>query len=154
MVSQTFADNTFGVLLALSHSERESGRERVGTRKAGYVIALTPTGVYSSAIDTTVNPTGTYWVAWMQEMDRFETERESQNEQLVLQYAPNDNITATLDYTLSRFEEISNTNKMAFWFDNPTGTTDANGTLVDIKNANDELNFWAWELYEKKKMIH
>ncbi|GAA69289.1 MULTISPECIES: TonB-dependent receptor [unclassified Pseudoalteromonas] len=151
MVSQTFADDTFGVLLALSHSERESGRERVGTSQGWVRNRANAAGVDSSAIDTTANPTGTYWVPWTPEMERFETKRERQNAQLVLQYAPSDNLTATLDYTLSRFEEISNTNKMAFWFDNPTGTADENGTLVDIKNANDELNFWAWELYEEKE---
>ncbi|WP_212746877.1 hypothetical protein [Pseudoalteromonas sp. S327] len=40
---------------------------------------------------------------------------------------------------------------MSFWFDNPGGTADQNGTLVDITNAKDELNFWAWVLYEKKE---
>ncbi|WP_096739516.1 TonB-dependent receptor [Pseudoalteromonas atlantica] len=151
MISQTFADDMFGVLLSVSHSERESGRERVGTSQGWVKNRADPDGVDSSAIDTSVNPTGTYWVPWTPEMERFETERTRDNAQLVLQFAPTDNITATFDYTLSRFEEISETNKMSFWFDNPGGTADQNGTLLDITNANDELNFWAWELYEKKE---
>ncbi|QHJ10005.1 hypothetical protein FX988_00214 [Paraglaciecola mesophila] len=151
MISQTFADGKFGILLSASHAERDSGRDRVGTSNGWVRNRADPDGVDASAINTNNNPTGAYWVPWTPEIERFDTERERQNAQLVLQFAPNDRIEATLDYTMSRFEETSFTNKQAFWFDNPTGTTDENGTLVNISNVNDELNFWAWELYEKKE---
>jgi iron complex outermembrane receptor protein len=150
MVSNVFMDGKFGVLLSLSHSKRDSGRDRVGT--AGWVENRgNRAQIDTSAINTANNPTQTFWTPWTAEVEHYETTRERQNAQLVLQFAPTDNIEATLDYTLSRFEESSTTNRSAYWFDSPFGTTDENGTLVDIFDPDDELNFWAWEYYEKKE---
>lgn len=150
MVSNVFMDGKFGVLFSASHSERDSGRDRVGTdgwvRNRGNRAQID-----TSAIDTSKNPTQAFWNPWTAVVERFDTERERQNAQLVLQFAPTDDLVITADYTLSRFEEASTTNRSAYWFDDPFGTADQNGTVIDPFDPDDELNFWAWEYYEKKE---
>ncbi|MFC3120316.1 TonB-dependent receptor [Agaribacter flavus] len=153
MVSNVFMDGKFGVLLSLSHSERDSGRDRVGTD--GWVRnrggAVTGAQIDTTAIDTSNNPSQSYWLPWTAVTERFDTERDRLNGQLVLQAAPTDDLVITADYTLTRFEETSTTNRSAYWFDNPFGTTDENGTVVNIFDPDDELNFWAWEYFERKE---
>jgi TonB-dependent receptor len=150
MISDTFLDGRLGVLLSASHAERDSGRDRVGTdgwvRNRGNVAQTD-----RSQIDTTRNPTQAFWNPWTAVVEQFDSERERQNAQLVIQAAPTDDVVITADYTLSRFEESSTTNRSAYWFDDPFSTTDTNGTAIDIFDPDDELNFWAWEYYEKKE---
>lgn len=150
MVSDIFMDGRLGLLFSASHSERDSGRDRIGTD--GWVRNRgNPAQIDTSAIDTTKNPTQSFWNPWTAVVERFDTERERQNAQLVMQFAATDDIVISADYTLSRFEESSTTNRSAFWFDDPFGTTDENGTVIDPFDPDDELNFWAWEYYEKKE---
>ncbi len=150
MISQTFNDGNIGLLLSVSHSKRESGRDRVGTD--GWVRnRVSPDNVDLGQIDTSVNPTQAFWVPWTATVETFDTERERQNAQVVLQFQASENVVATLDYTLSRFEEVSTTNRMAFWFDNPTGQANENGTLFNPRDPDDELNFWAWEYFDEKE---
>ncbi len=147
MISQTFADGKFGVLLSASHSERQSRKDRVGTQ--GWIRNRGT--VDTSAIDTSRNPTLQTFAPWTVDVDNWDYERERQNGQLVLQFAPTDRLSATLDYTVSRFEEIVAMNRQSYWFDNPVGDADENGTLWNPRNPNDELNFWAWEFFEEKE---
>ncbi|WP_087506074.1 TonB-dependent receptor [Neiella marina] len=150
MISNTFLDGKLGVLLSASYSERHSHRDRAGTE--GWVRNRgNRDKIDTSAIDTSKNPEQAFWTAWTATSEHYDTERERTNAQLVLQYSPIDSLTATADYTISRFEETSLTNRSSFWFDDPSGATDANGTLVMPRNPNDELNFWAWEFYEEKE---
>ncbi|MCM2679985.1 TonB-dependent receptor [Echinimonas agarilytica] len=150
MVSNIFLDGKLGVMLSASHSERDSHRDRAGTD--GWVRNRgNRDGIDTSAIDTAKNPDQSFWTAWTATSEHYDTTRERDNAQLVVQYSPIDTVEATLDYTISRFEETSTTNRSAFWFDNPTGATDANGTVYSPRNANDELNFWAWKYYEEKE---
>lgn len=144
MISQTFADGKFGVLLALSHAERDSRRDRVGTqldgwRRSGFMD--------TSNIDTSRNPDQIAYSPFTVEIDVADIERERQNGQLVLQFAPTDNITATLDYTASRFKETTAMNRHGLWFDNPTNAvTDANGSLSSVTFTPADLDFWAWDI--------
>ncbi len=142
MISNTFFDGKFGALLSVSHAERDSRRERVGSQ--GWP-AERGSNVDKSGIDRSLNPNGSHWAPLTIDVDVHDHERERQNGQLVLQFAPTDNFTATVDYTLSRFEEIDNLNRTSFWFDGDTGgNADANGTVTNPSRPGDELNFWAW----------
>ncbi len=143
LVSHTFANDKVGVLLALSHSDRDSHRDRAGTQ--GWVRNRGQ-NIDTSNID---NGTGSWWAPWTADLDSWNTERTRQNGQLVLQFAPTDRIEATVDYTATRFEQTTEMNRQSLWFDSPTGTPDANGTLVNPIEVTDELNFWAWQFYEK-----
>ncbi len=150
LISNVFMDGKFGVLFSASHSERDSGRDRVGTD--GWVRNRgNRSQIDTSGIDTSNNPTQAFWNPWTSVVERFDTERERQNAQLVLQFSPTDDIVISTDYTVSRFEEASTTNRSAYWFDDPFGTADENGTVIDPFDPDDELNFWAWEYFEKKE---
>ncbi|WP_440875951.1 TonB-dependent receptor [Thalassotalea sp. PLHSN55] len=149
MISNTFLDGTLGVLVSASHSKRDSHRDVVGTD--GWVRNRNADNVDKSAIDTTKNPTQAIWAPWTARVEHYDTERERQNAMAVIQFQPIESVTATLDYTMSRLEEVSQTNRSAFWFDSPEGDADVNGTLWNPRNPNDELNFWAWEYYEEKE---
>ncbi|WP_394174112.1 TonB-dependent receptor [Thalassotalea litorea] len=149
MISSTFLDGTLGLLLSASHSERDSHTDVVGTD--GWVRNRSADNVDKSAIDTSKNPEQAIWTPWTARVEHFDTERERQNAQAVLQFQPFDGLVATVDYTMSRLKEVSQTNRMAFWFDSPMGSADVNGTLIDPRDPDDELNFWAWEYYEEKE---
>ncbi len=144
LVSHKFLNDKVGILLALSHSERHSHTDRVGTE--GWVRNRNAAAMDTSNID---NGSGTFWVPWTVDLDLLDTERTRQNGQLVLQFAPTDRFTATVDYTAQRFEQVSQMNRQGLWFDAPSGTPDVNGTLVNPIEVTDELNFWAWQYYEK-----
>ena len=146
MVSNIFADGKLGVLLSFSHAERDSHVDRIGTSGGwarGYPGQQNPD---TSAIDTNRNPTLATWRVPTVDLERADYHRERENGQLVLQFAPTDTLTATLDYTASRLEEQGQMNRMSFWFDNvENGAADVNGTIINPSRSNDELNFWAWE---------
>ncbi|NHN38377.1 TonB-dependent receptor [Pseudomaricurvus alcaniphilus] len=146
MVSNTFADGKVGVLASFSHAERDYHVDRIGTSGnwgRGYPGQANPD---TSAIDTSRNPTLATWRIPTVDVDLADYQRERQNGQLVLQFAPTDKLTATLDYTASRLEERGAMNRMSFWFDNvESGAADVNGTIINPSRTNDELNFWAWE---------
>lgn len=142
MVSNTFLDGTLGILASLSHSERHSRKERVGSQ--GWVDGR-GSNVDASGIDRNLNPNGTHWAPLTIDVDTQDLERERQNGQLVVQFSPNDAITASVDYTFSRFKEVNNTNRTSFWFDGDTGgTANADGTVTNPMRPDDELNFWAF----------
>ncbi|WP_119969223.1 TonB-dependent receptor [Shewanella japonica] len=149
MISQTFADDKVGFLLSASHAERDSHTDIVGTD--GWVRNRSRDNVDLSAIDTNKNPEQAIWTPWTAKTELLDTERTRQNAQAVLQIQPVDSVIATVDYTISRFEQTSYTNRSAFWFDNPSGAANANGTLWNPRDQDDELNFWAWEYYEEKE---
>lgn len=142
MISNTFFDSKLGVLLAFSHAERDSHKERVGTQ--GWV-AERGTNVDKSAIDYDLNPNGTHWAPLTIDVDNHDFERKRQNGQIVIQFAPTDSLVGTIDYTMSRFKEINNMTRTSFWFDGDTGgNADANGTVINPFRNDDELNFWAF----------
>ncbi len=152
LVSGTFLDNRVGVLLVGSYSERNSHKDRIGTsggwrrnRTGGRAVQID-----TSAIDTSVNPTKSWWAPFTIDQDLWDTQRQRFNAQATLQAEPVDGLTLTADYTMSRFKETTQMNRMSYWFDAPDrGVADKNGTLVDITTFNDTLNYWAWDFYHK-----
>ncbi|WP_076419181.1 TonB-dependent receptor [Colwellia sp. UCD-KL20] len=144
MVSNTFFDDSFGVLLALSHAERDSHTDRIG--RSGQWSARAAGNYNTDAIDTNNNADKHVFTVPTVDFDKQDTERERQNAQLVFQYAPSDNLIITADYVMSRLDDKSKMNRSSFWFDGvDTGTADVNGTIINPTRSADELNFWAWE---------
>lgn len=133
LVSDTFNDDTFGVLLSLSHQERKTRLnqaqldgwlENVGIPKSelnGGAGVPEGTTVFSPRnYDTKVT---------------FEN-RTRDNAALVLQYAPADNLTLTVDAIYSDFDVKTNALSYGHWFTAPNITdakTDANGTVIDLR---------------------
>lgn len=154
LISNTFADDKFGVQLLASYSERNSRRDRVGTsdgagggwrRNRG-----NPANIDLSAINTTLNPTQTFWTPFTIDNDIWDTERERLNIQGTVQARPIDSLEITADYTMSRFEQTTAMNRMSYWFDTPDiARANENGTLVEITSIDDELNFWSWDFFER-----
>ncbi|WP_370980592.1 TonB-dependent receptor [Agaribacterium sp. ZY112] len=148
MISQTFADDMFGVMLSASRSERKYHIDRIGTQNGwgGYPGFAEGSSPDTSAIDTGKNPTLNTWQVPTVDLDSADYERTRDNAQLVLQYAPTDNLTVTADYTMSRYENEGKMNRASFWFDNvESGAADRNGTIINPAREQDELNYWAWE---------
>jgi len=109
LVSNTFADDSLGVLFALSHSERDVQINRIET--AGWMpgqTITTPDGeeLYSNAYIPR---------NWDQIVDN--QERTRTNASLVVQYAPTDDINITVDGFVSKFEVDSVVTDLASWFE-------------------------------------
>ena len=156
LVSKTFADDRFGVLLTASYAERNSHTDRIGTsggwqrNRRGNRTGRPPIQIDTSAIDTSLNPSLTWWMPFTIDQDLWDTKRERTNAQAVVQAEPMDGLKLTADYTMSRFKQTTQMNRMSFWFDGPDiARADSNGTLVDITTFNDTLNYWAWDFYHK-----
>ena len=132
LVSNTFNDETFGALLAVSHLERDTRLNRAQT-----------TGWRENSSFTRGNPKTTSGedyrgnVFLPQNFDSLVTteKRERTNANLVLQYAPVDNLVVTADVLYSDFDVKSDTTSYGHWFtsDNVENiVVDDNGTIIDM----------------------
>ena len=109
LVSNTFADDKFGVLLAASHQERQVQINRIQT--AGWRPGLTLSNRNDGIIaDNVYLPRN--WDQLVDQQDRTRT-----NVSLVAQYAPSDDVTITLDGFVSKFEVDSQVTDLASWFE-------------------------------------
>ncbi len=141
LYSNTFADGTFGVAVTASRQERDSGSARAGVDngwrpQTGGVGDWGSVGAGPNQVNVP-NDGVTYAVPHNVLYGFSETERTRTNGQLTLQYRPVENLTATLDYTYSKFEEELNQNIHSVWMSLnyaglPNGSvwTDPNGDNV------------------------
>lgn len=109
LVSNTFNDDTMGVLFAVSHSERDVQINRIETAgwRGGQTISNSRDGVLFTNAYIPRN--------WDQIVD--EQERTRTNASLVFQFAPSDDINITLDGFVSKFEVKSQVTDLASWFE-------------------------------------
>ncbi len=116
LVSNTFADDTIGVLLAYSRQERDVQINRIET--AGWRPGQT---ISNNAGDNDPNTTEVLFTNayiprnWDQIVDQQERTRD--NASLVFQFAPSDDVTITLDGFISKFEVDSQVTDLASWFE-------------------------------------
>ena len=128
LVSNTFADDTFGVSLAVSHSERDVQINRIQTAgwRGGQTISNNRDGVL---FDNAYIPRN-----WDQIVD--EQERTRTNAGVTLQFAPSDDVVVTLDGFVSKFEVDSLVTDLASWFEPDrvgSGSIDpSTGTLINF----------------------
>lgn len=144
LYSNVFMDGKLGILAAYSHSERDSRKEAVINDGWLPDDGSTYTGIDSSGITNPDNPDGIFWVPRNFAVEYGDHERKRDNMQFVVQYAPTDDLTLSLDYTGSRFDESIDRIQTGFWFDsdvNTTGTVDSNGTVINPRHNNHRLNF-------------
>ncbi|QBY03250.1 TonB-dependent receptor [Thalassotalea sp. HSM 43] len=129
LYSNTFMDDKFGISISGSYSERESGNQQamVGTGWRTFPARINQDWSGSNAgwggvpYENQVNrpdPAGdaNYSVPQTTIYRFEEQQRERINGQLVLQYAPNDNMTFTLDYTHMSNEVDRQFNEVSAWF--------------------------------------
>jgi len=140
----TNIDDTFGFLVTASFSERHNRQNSVLTD--GWLRVSPYEGLDVSAIDPNINPTGQIWMPRNVVVDQSDHERERTNAQVVLQHAPADTFTATLDYTISDFENTVQRSQTGLWIEapRPTGSVDATGSATNLLlTADPATNFGA-----------
>lgn len=119
--AQTFADDKFGVALTGSYSERDSGFTKAQTSSGWYTIpgGQGDWGSIPPDSETFINPPqpgDIYSVPRNINYQFSQIQRERVNAQLALQWAPTDNLTATLDYTYSELDIEQQNHDMGAWF--------------------------------------
>lgn len=170
LYSNTFADDTIGISAAIGYQNRESSfaRSKIenGWRSQTKASAV-PAGYdyVPNTDEKTVSP-GSQAVTWSVPQDiryQFETaERKRTNGQLVLQWKPIDNITATLDF--DKYERTINAqnNEISAWFGHDVGNTANHATwevshgvatptiyLEQYKNADSDVAMAAGQYFYK-----
>ncbi|MEM6483585.1 MAG: TonB-dependent receptor [Pseudomonadota bacterium] len=151
LISQTFADGKFGILFSASIADRDSRQDRVGTQLGGW--RRNPFAMDTSAVNTANNPDLITFAPFTAEVDIRDFERERENAQLVLQFAPTDNFVATIDYVASRFDERIDMNRHGLWFDNPTNAVATeNGSLSSATFTPGDLDFWAFDFVNNNEL--
>ena len=127
IISKTFADDTFGIMLSGSYQRRKASANfaTVGFRD-GYLGDFDANAARENAWgalpnnDTRVTnqPTGddVYEIPQSAAYDIVDIDRERINGQLALQFRPTDSLTATVDYTYSRNEVEVRDSSTGIWF--------------------------------------
>lgn len=118
LYSQSFADDTFGISISGSYSERHNREEEAHVAQwfeNGYV------GSYEGVTNNNARADGREWYPQDAGYGWAENERERVNAQVALQWAPTDSLMLTLDYTYSELEFTKNSNGFGIWFTGGTG---------------------------------
>ncbi|MAZ86699.1 MAG: TonB-dependent receptor [Cellvibrionaceae bacterium] len=130
LISNRFADDTIGVLLSLSHQEREAQNNIIETR------------YYRPGQDLTTQNGKTFndvYIPQNYDVMVDEQERERTSGTVVLQFAPNDDLTITADAMYSKFEVDSETHALGHWFTDSNiidAEVGANNTISYLDSAN------------------
>jgi TonB-dependent receptor len=139
--SNTFADDTFGVLISGSYQERDS--REVKADIASWRNNLN--GIPSSAVieDNRSDPEGNVFYPRNFGYGIDDISRERTNGQLVLQYAPTDTLKATLDYTYVKVDYAALNTGVGIWYSDTgaamlSGVIDKNGTFVKVTEAGED----------------
>ena len=120
--SNTFADGKFGVGISASYQDRNLGYDQASVGAAwrtNYsVLNDSWTGLPaegSNGTTTTNRPSGLYMIPQNIGYTFNDVQRERTNGQLVLQYAPTDTVTATLDYTYAENNIKTQGSELSAW---------------------------------------
>ncbi|WP_404851857.1 MULTISPECIES: TonB-dependent receptor [unclassified Colwellia] len=136
LISNTFDDDTYGVLFAISYQERETRLNQA--QMDGW---LENVGVPNPQTESGTAYSGNIFSPRNYDHKVTREERTRTNANLVLQYAPKDNLIITADVLYSDFDVKTDTTSYGHWFTSPniegfgsdtTATVDANGTVIDL----------------------
>lgn len=126
IVSKTFADDKFGILLAGSYQKRKASlaqfnagwREGYAGEDSSSWGSLPPVGGdwRGNRVENRPGAGDIYQTTQNAGYDFTNIERERINGQAVLQFAPSDQFTATVDYTFSQNTIDAETNSIGVWF--------------------------------------
>ena len=124
IVSQTFADEKIGVLLSGSYQRRKGSLAQFSAGwREGYLgsennwgsLAMPGDPRYAN-IDNRPGPDDVYQVTQNAAYDFTDFDRERINGQAVLQFRPSEDVTATVDYTYSKYTLDARTSSIGVWF--------------------------------------
>jgi TonB-dependent receptor len=130
VVSNISDDGRFGILAALSYSKRDTRLNQV--QSDGW---LENVGIPQAEINNGAGFAGNIFSP--RNLDNKVTfeERERLNGNLVLQFAPNDDLEVTVDALYSDFDIETDATSFGHWFTAPNVTDvtlDSNGTVIDL----------------------
>ena len=123
--SDTFADDKFGIAVSASYQKRDFGFNQAAVGNGWRPFAgdennwgtIAQPGTPGAAnITNRPDPTDTYSVPQNLGYSFNSVQRERVNGQLALQWAPVDNVVATLDYTYSQNKVANQRNELSVWF--------------------------------------
>ena len=159
LISDTFADNTFGILIAGDYTEKHieaNHFDDVGW-KGAYLgcneFAVDPAGSgcnsTNSGPGTTAKSAVPSWYIQDQAMYLERTDSRRKDGRLALQWRPVDNVLVTLDDNYSSDSETTDRWQFSNWFGCfPSGcsnvTQDTNGTITSFTNTNGPTDFNAF----------
>ncbi|MAE32417.1 MAG: TonB-dependent receptor, partial [Verrucomicrobiales bacterium] len=138
IVSKTFADDTFGILLSGSYQRRKASLAQFNAGwREGYLGSdssswgsLPTTG----GVENRPGPDDIYQTPQNAGYDFTNIDRERINGQAVLQFRPSDQLTATVDYTFSQNTIDAETNSIGVWFNH--GATASSWTDGPVAGPN------------------
>lgn len=138
--SNTFAGGKFGVTLTGSYQERSLGYNQAAVG-GGWIVSQGNAGLLASARnappeDITNKPSATdiYSVPQNLIYSVNSVQRQRTNGQLALQYAPTDNLKATLDFTYSELKLQNKRNELSAWFNfGPSSSSWTDGPIASPK---------------------
>ncbi len=147
--SNTFADDTLGFAFSVSHQQRDFQRQQANIQgwQANVALPGDPSGtvVDPRALDEEGNPIGNHFFPKDMNYGIDNAERERTNAQLTFQYAPNDDLTFTADYTTS--DATTGVNSIGWGIWNEFGGNinayelDENGTAIYADIAGNDGSF-------------
>ncbi|WP_304178520.1 TonB-dependent receptor [Pseudoalteromonas prydzensis] len=133
--SNTFNDDKFGILISGSVQERDNREQSMAVDNwiPNVDISTSPN---LSVTDNNQRADGTTWYPQNAGYAFSDNTRKRTNGQLVLQYAPSEKLTATLDYTYSKLEFEKDGRSFGVWFNNGGNVNSANinenGTYTQV----------------------
>lgn len=156
LISDTFFDNTFGILIAGDYTEKHiegTHFDDVGW-KGAYLpcssFATAPTGSGCTAANSVagsgVNSAVPSWYIQDQAMYLERTDSRHKDGRIALQWRPVDNLLITLDDNYSSDDEVQDRFQYSTWFgcfpnQCSNVTQDTNGTITNFTNANAPTDF-------------
>ena len=129
--SNTYAEDTFGVLIAVTSQERDVQLDWAQTN--GW---LENVGVPQSEINGGAGFNGNIFTPRNFDLLQSTQQRDRTNANIVLQFRPAESVEVSLDYLYSEFDVQDDTSSYGHWFTGSNVTDavlDANGTAVDLR---------------------
>lgn len=152
LYSQTFAGDTFGVLLSGSYSKRHNREEEASVEQW---FENRFVGDQAVITDNSQRTDGRTWYPQEIGYGFAENERIRTNAQVALQWAPSDSFIATLDYTFSETEFTKNSNGFGIWFNGAGATVSGNinerGVYTEVTEAGGDYATGVGRDHTKKK---
>jgi TonB-dependent receptor len=135
LYSNTFADDTFGVLVSGSYQERDNQEQNAAVDNW---IPNVGTGT-GEITDNNQRADGSTWYPQNAGYGIKDTSRERTNAQVVVQYQATETLRATLDYTYSKVASDSDFNSFGVWFNNggsiTSATVNERGTYTSVAES-------------------
>lgn len=139
LFSNTFADNKIGVLVSGSYQDRDNREENANVDNWIPNVG-TGTGIITN---NNKRADGATWYPQNAGYGISDNSRQRTNAQAVLQYAPTETVTATLDYTYSKVESKRDFNAFGIWFNNggsiKSATVNERGTYTTVTEAGNDF---------------